>query len=93
MVSIVIGVMCAFCYLFGVWVGRNKLKSNADQRIQDVESVEPMQASDIVVRSNLEPFRVADTPQTDRMTEEEIDTMLAKALVGQTDCSWMRYEE
>lgn len=33
------------------------------------------------------------TPQTDRMTEEEIDTMLAKALVGQTDCSWMRYEE
>ena len=31
--------------------------------------------------------------QTDRMTEEEIDTMLAKALVGQTDCSWMRYEE
>lgn len=35
----------------------------------------------------------ADTPQTDRMTEEEIDTMLAKALVGQTDCSWMRYEE
>ena len=36
---------------------------------------------------------LADTPQTDRMTEEEIDTMLAKALVGQTDCSWMRYEE
>lgn len=30
----------------------------------------------------------ADTPQTDRMTEEEIDTMLAKALVGQTDCGW-----
>ena len=27
-----------------------------------------------------------DTPQTDRMTEEEIDTMLAKVLVGQTDC-------
>lgn len=33
---------------------------------------------------------VADTPQTKRMTEEEIDTMLAKALVGQTDCSWRR---
>ena len=30
----------------------------------------------------------ADTPQTDRMTEEEIDTMLAKVLVGQTDCPW-----
>ena len=30
----------------------------------------------------------ADTPQTERMTEEEIDTMLAKALVGQTDCGW-----
>ena len=29
-----------------------------------------------------------DTPQTDRMTEEEIDTMLAKVLVGQTDCGW-----
>lgn len=69
MVSIVSGVMCAFCYLFGVWVGRNKLKSNADQRIQDVESVEPMQASDIVVRSNLEPFRVADTPQTDLLVK------------------------
>lgn len=39
-----------------------------------------------------EPY-TADTPQTDRMTEEEIDTILAKALVGQTDCSWMRYEE
>ena len=26
--------------------------------------------------------------QTERMTEEEIDTMLAKALVGQTDCAW-----
>ena len=43
-----------------------------------------------------------DTPQTERMTEEEIDTMLAKVLVGQTDsncselpndstdCSWRR---
>ena len=30
----------------------------------------------------------ADTPQTDRMTEEEFDTMLAKVLVGQTDCGW-----
>ena len=29
-----------------------------------------------------------DTPQTERMTEEEIDTMLAKVLVGQTDCGW-----
>lgn len=31
---------------------------------------------------------VADTPQTDcpKMTEEEFDTMLAKVLVGQTDC-------
>ena len=28
----------------------------------------------------------ADTPQKDRMTEEEIDTMLAKVLMGQTDC-------
>lgn len=26
--------------------------------------------------------------QTERMTEEEIDTMLAKVLVGQTDCAW-----
>ena len=26
--------------------------------------------------------------QTERMTEEEIDTMLAKVLVGQTDCGW-----
>ena len=26
--------------------------------------------------------------QTDRMTEEDIDTMLAKVLVGQTDCGW-----
>ena len=26
--------------------------------------------------------------QTDRMTEEEIDTMLAKVLLGQTDCPW-----
>ena len=34
-----------------------------------------------------EPY-TADTPQTDRMTEEEIDTMLAKVLVGQTDCGW-----
>lgn len=32
--------------------------------------------------------KYADTPQTDRMTEEEFDTMLAKALVGQTDCGW-----
>ncbi|MEE0899176.1 MAG: hypothetical protein U0L88_16335 [Acutalibacteraceae bacterium] len=31
---------------------------------------------------------LADTPQTERMTEEEIDTILAKALVGQTDCPW-----
>ncbi len=34
---------------------------------------------------------VADTPQTDqpKMTEEEIDTMLARVLVsGQTDCGW-----
>lgn len=33
-------------------------------------------------------FHIADTPQTDqpKMTEEEIDTMLAKVLVGQTDC-------
>ena len=30
----------------------------------------------------------ADTPQTDKLTEEEFDTMLAKALVGQTDCPW-----
>lgn len=30
----------------------------------------------------------ADTPLTDKMTEEEIDTMLAKVLVGQTDCAW-----
>ena len=29
-----------------------------------------------------------ETPQTDRMTEDEIDTMLAKVLVGQTDCGW-----
>lgn len=35
-----------------------------------------------------EAYKVADTPQTERMTEEEIDTMLAKALVGQTDCGW-----
>lgn len=27
----------------------------------------------------------ADTPQTERMAEEEIDTMLAKALMGQTN--------
>ena len=26
--------------------------------------------------------------QTDRMTEEEFDTKLAKVLVGQTDCGW-----
>lgn len=58
MASIVSGVMCAFCYLFGVWVGRNKLKSNADQRIQSVESVKSVDNNgDIIVRSNLEPFR------------------------------------
>ena len=33
-----------------------------------------------------EALKQTDTPQTDRMTEEEIDTMLAKVLVGQTDC-------
>ena len=33
-------------------------------------------------------FAEADAPQTERMTEEEIDTMLAKVLVGQTDCGW-----
>ena len=26
--------------------------------------------------------------QTERMTEEEIDTMIAKGLLGQTDCGW-----
>ena len=30
----------------------------------------------------------ATETQTDKMTEEEIDTMLAKVLVGQTDCGW-----
>lgn len=48
-------------------------------------------SDDACVECRYEPK--ADTPQTDRMTEEEIDTMLAKDLVGQTDCSWMRYEE
>lgn len=38
-------------------------------------------------RKSLESHEI-DTPQTERMTEEEIDTMLAKALVGQTDCPW-----
>ena len=67
MVSIVCGVMCAFCYLFGVWVGRNKLKSNADQRIQDVESVKNIENNgDIIVKSNLYPFRVVEA---DRKTE------------------------
>lgn len=30
----------------------------------------------------------ADTPQTERLTEEEFDTMIAKGLLGQTDCAW-----
>lgn len=31
-------------------------------------------------------------PQCKRMTDEEIDTLLAKTLVGQTDCAWGRSE-
>ena len=33
-------------------------------------------------------FHIADTPQTDKLTEEKFDTMIAKGLLGQTDCSW-----
>ncbi len=40
------------------------------------------------LKAYIESNDTADTPQTERMTEEEIDTMLAKALVGQTDCPW-----
>ena len=32
--------------------------------------------------------KVVDTPQTDKLTEEEFDTMIAKGLLGQTDCQW-----
>lgn len=32
-------------------------------------------------------FTKVDTPQTERMTEEEIDTMLAKVLLGQMERS------
>ena len=39
------------------------------------------------VEDNCKPY-TADTPQTDRMTEEEFDTMIAKGLLGQTDCPW-----
>lgn len=38
-------------------------------------------------------YEIQQPSEQKKMTEEEIDTMLAKALVGQTDCSWMRYEE
>lgn len=87
MVSIVIGVMCAFCYLFGVWVGRNKLKSNADQRIQSVESVESVgNNDDIIVRSNLEPFRVADTPQTDCNANQCVQRVVYVENDGRSRC-------
>ena len=43
-------------------------------------------SDDACVECRYEP--TADTPQTDKLTEEEFDTMIAKGLLGQTDCGW-----
>lgn len=59
--EMVISIICNACGVLGLILWAIEAhKSNANQRTQSVESVE--NNGDIIVRSNLEPFRV-DEPQ------------------------------
>ena len=66
--EMVISIICNACGVLGLILWAIEAhKSNASQRIQRVESVKSVETNgDIIVRSNLEPFRVADTPQNER---------------------------
>ena len=73
MKEMVISIICNACAVLGLilWAieahksNANKHESNANQRVESVKN-----NGDIIVRSNLEPFRVADTPQTERSEDE-----------------------
>ena len=71
--EMVISIFCNACGVLGLilWAiethksNANQHKSNANQRVESVKN-----NGDIIVRSNLEPFRVADTPKTERSEDE-----------------------
>ena len=57
--EMVISIICNACGVLSLILWAIEAhKSNADQRIQSVKSVE--NNGDIIVRSNLEPFRVTE---------------------------------
>lgn len=98
--EMVISIICNACGVLGLILWAIEAhKSNATQCIQGVESVKSVENNgDIIVRSNLEPFRVADTPQTlpkdivqpcgngnVMMSEDTYEELLQ---TEQTDCPW-----
>ena len=73
--EMVISIICNACGVLGLILWAIEAhKSNANQRTQSVESVE--NNGDIIVRSNLEPFRV-DEPQTEMTTEQIVNELLS----------------
>lgn len=59
--------------------------------MHDIEWYDSGDIGEDTLAERVEKYRQADTPPADqpKMTEEEIDTMLARVLVsGQTDCGW-----
>ena len=60
--EMVISIICNACGVIGLILWAIEAhKSNASQRTQSVESVESVENNgDIIVRSNLYPFRIAD---------------------------------
>ena len=60
--EMVISIICNACGVLGLILWAIEAhKSNANQRIQSVESIKSVENNgDIIVRSNLYPFRIAD---------------------------------
>ncbi len=70
--EMVISIICNACGVLGLILWAIEAhKANASQHFQSVESVEPMQTDDIVVRSNLYPFRVVEADRKTEQTERE----------------------
>lgn len=85
--EMVISIICNACGVLGLILWAIEAhKSNANQRIQSVESVKSVENNgDIIVRSNLEPFRVADTPQTEKQRKvQEAEHRMANIIADMT---------
>ena len=90
--EMVISIICNVCGVLGLILWAIEAhKVNAIQYIQRIESVESVgNNDDIIVRSNLEPFRVdkpKDEPQTES-TGSPIGDYRDGVGAWQTDCPW-----